>query len=263
MAESKGMTAHKHAAHHHKSSVLRWKRGSVSPTRQMLPMPLLPLPLGPLESSDSGNIQFSACWQLYTSRTNISLLILFGHKEAFPRGMGELMSLAEESSKKKDTNKCTDSLAWLLVSVAGFSEGPQWAQASVAQRMDNPFITAAKSLQSCLTLCDPIDSSPPGSPVPGSLQARTLEWVAISFSNAWTWKVKVKLLSCVQLLATPRTAAYQAPPSMGFSRQEYWGGVIHSLHHPLLAFLIFSSLNFSQFLTWVFWDLPSKVFAPK
>ena len=84
---------------------------------------------------------------------------------------------------------------------------------------------AAKSLQSCLTPCDPIDGSPPGSPVPGSLQARTLEWVAISFSNAWKWKVKVKLLSRVRLFATPWTAAYQAPPSMGFSRQEYWSGV--------------------------------------
>ena len=85
--------------------------------------------------------------------------------------------------------------------------------------------TAAKSLQSCPTLCDPIDGSPPGSPVPGILQARTLEWGAISFSNAWKWKVKVKSLSSVQLLATPWTAADQAPPSMGFSRQEYWSGV--------------------------------------
>ena len=84
---------------------------------------------------------------------------------------------------------------------------------------------AAKSLQPCPTLCDPTDISPPGSPVPGILQARTLEWVAISFSNAWKWKVKVKSLSCFGLLATPWTAAYQAPPSMGFSRQEYWSGV--------------------------------------
>ena len=84
---------------------------------------------------------------------------------------------------------------------------------------------AAKSLQSCPTLCDPIDSSPPGFPVPGILQARTLEWVAISFSNAWKWKVKVKPLSHIWLLATPWTAAYQAPPSMGLSRQEYWRGV--------------------------------------
>ena len=77
---------------------------------------------------------------------------------------------------------------------------------------------AAKSLQSCPTLCDPIDGSPPGSAIPGILQARILEWVAISFSNAWKWKVKVKSLSRVWLFTTPWTAAYQAPPSMGFSR---------------------------------------------
>ena len=84
---------------------------------------------------------------------------------------------------------------------------------------------AAKLLQSCPTLCDPIDSSPPGSPIPGILQARTLEWGAVSFSNAWKWNVKVKSFSRVQLLVTPWTAAYEAPPSMGFSRQEYWSGV--------------------------------------
>ena len=95
---------------------------------------------------------------------------------------------------------------------------------------------AAKSLQSCPTLCDPVDGSPSGSPVPGILQARTLAWVAISFSNAWKWKVKVKSLSRVRLLATPWTAAHQAPPSMGFSRQEYWSGV------PLPSPLLISSL---------------------
>ena len=84
---------------------------------------------------------------------------------------------------------------------------------------------AAKLLQSCPTLCDPIDGSPTGSPVPGILQAITLEWVAISSSNAWKWKLKVKSLSRVRLFLTPWTAAYQAPPSMGFSRQEYWSGV--------------------------------------
>ena len=84
---------------------------------------------------------------------------------------------------------------------------------------------AAKSLQSCLTLCNPIDGSPSGFPIPGILQARTLEWVAISFSNAWKWKVKVKSLSRVPLLPTPWTAAYQAFLSMGFPRQEYWSGV--------------------------------------
>ena len=95
--------------------------------------------------------------------------------------------------------------------------------------------TAAKSLQSCLTLCDPIVGSPPGSTVPGILQARTLEWVAISFTNAWKGKGKVKSLSCVQLSATPWTAAYQAPLSMGFSRQEYWSGLpLPSPISPLL-----------------------------
>ena len=87
-------------------------------------------------------------------------------------------------------------------------------------------VAAAKALQSCPTLCDPKDSNPPGSPVPGIVQARTLEWVAISFSNAWKWKVKVKSLSRVQLFMTPWTAAHQAPLSMGFSRQEYWSGVL-------------------------------------
>ena len=84
---------------------------------------------------------------------------------------------------------------------------------------------AAKSLQSCPTLCDPIHGSPPGSPIPGILQARTLEWVAISFSDAWKWKVKVKSVSHVRLFSTSWTAAYQAAPSMGFSRQEYWSGL--------------------------------------
>ena len=93
------------------------------------------------------------------------------------------------------------------------------------QKMRPAAAAAAKSLQSCPTLCNPTDGSPPGSPVPGILQARTLEWVAISFSNAGKRKVKVKSLSRVRLFATPWTAAYQAPPSMRFSRQEYWSGV--------------------------------------
>ena len=99
---------------------------------------------------------------------------------------------------------------------------------------------AAKSLQSCPTPCDPIDGSPPGSPIPGILQARTLEWVAISFSTAWTWKVKVKSLSRARLLATPWTAAYQAPPPMRFSRQEYWSGLpLPSLKNlPLVLVLL-------------------------
>jgi len=103
------------------------------------------------------------------------------------------------------------------------------------KRCSTSLIIAANSLQSCLTLCDSIDGSPPGSPVPGILQARTLEWVAISFSNAWKW-VKVKSFSRVRLLATPWAEAYQAPQSMGFSRQEYWSGLplpspLKSKHH--------------------------------
>ena len=101
--------------------------------------------------------------------------------------------------------------------------GKPFYQYTLAKR--HSAAAAAKSLQSCPTLCDPIDGSPPGTPIPGILQARTLEWVAISFSNAWKWKVKVKLLSHVRLLATPWTAAYQAPLSMGFSRQDYWSGM--------------------------------------
>ena len=106
-------------------------------------------------------------------------------------------------------------------------------------------MAAAKSLQSCPTLCDPIDGSPPGSPIPGILQARILEWVAISFSNAWKWKVKVKSLSRVLLLATPWTAAYQAPPSMGFSRQECWSGV--PLPSPEIRLVILKGN-----LSWIF-----------
>ena len=100
---------------------------------------------------------------------------------------------------------------------------------------------AAKSLQSCPTLCDPIDGSPTGSSVPEILQAWILEWVAISFSNAWKWKVKVKSLSRVQLLETPWTVAYQAPLSMGFSRQEHWSGLPLSspMFHPTCFQIIF------------------------
>ena len=135
---------------------------------------------------------------------------------------------------------------------------------------------AARSLQSCPTLCDPIDSSPRGSPIPGILQARTLEWVDISFSNAGKWKVRVKSLSRVRLLATPWTAAYQAPPSMGFSRQEYWSGLplpsprktstsaLLTMPKPLT---VWTTTNFGKFLkrweyqtTWpAFWEICMQV----
>ena len=100
------------------------------------------------------------------------------------------------------------------------------------------YAATAKSLQSCPTLCDPIGSNPPGSPVPGILQARTLEWAAISFSN------KVKSLSRVQLLATPWTAAYEAPPSIEFARQEYWSRLpLSSLFLGLASMIIIHSIK--------------------
>ena len=121
------------------------------------------------------------------------------------------------------------------------------------QSLIQSFAAAAKLLQSCPTLFDPIDGSPPGSPIPGILQARTLEWVAISFSNAWKWTVKVKSLSRVQLLATPWTAAYQAPSSMGFSGQEYWSGV--PLPSPIQSF---TSLQFCE--VWEVWGNCRRIF---
>ena len=102
---------------------------------------------------------------------------------------------------------------------------------------------AAKSLQLCPTLCNPTDGSPSGFPVPGILQARTLEWVAISFSNAWKWKVKAKSLSRVRLFANPWIAVYQAPSSMGFSRQEYWSGV--PLPAPKVIYIYQASISLS------------------
>ena len=120
--------------------------------------------------------------------------------------------LGREDPLEKEMATHSSSLAWKI---------PWMEESCRLQSM----AAAAKSLQSCPTLCDPRDGSPPGSPVPGILQARTLEWVAISFSNAWKWKVNVKSLSRVRLSATPWTAAYQAPLSMGYSRQEYWSGV--------------------------------------
>ena len=120
---------------------------------------------------------------------------------------------------------------------------------------------AAKSLQSCPNLCDPIDGSPPGIPVPGILQARTLEWVAISLSNAWKWKVKVKSLSRAQLLATPWIAAHQAPRSMGFSRQEYWSGVpLPSLKRGFEE--QFNELRFILGITENNWQIQNFIFLP-
>ena len=110
---------------------------------------------------------------------------------------------------------------------------------------------ATKSLQSCPTLCNPTDDSPSGSTVPGILQERTLEWVAISFSNAWKWKVKVKSLSRVWLFVTPWTAAYQAPPSMRFSKQEYWSGV----PSPSLSDILIACISIEADLWWCYMEI--------
>ena len=124
----------------------------------------------------------------------------------------------------------------------------RWSSHHNQQKSSKCSAAAPKSLQSCLTLCDPIDGSPPGSAIPGILQARTLEWVAISFSNAWKWKVKVKSLSRARLLATLWTAAYQAPPSMGFSRQEHWSRV--PLYLDAISKKTEWSLCFQEFNLW-------------
>ena len=121
-------------------------------------------------------------------------------------------------------NSCSNkkpTISWSEVEASAMSVPSSYSQVVSAAAS----AAASKSLQSCPTLCDPTDGSPPGSTFPGILQARTREWVSISFSNAWKWKVKVKSLSRVRLFSTPWTAAYKAPPSMGFSREEYWSGV--------------------------------------
>ena len=123
-------------------------------------------------------------------------------------------------------------LVWLIKCLSHFGVNIKGWHLTLFSNDAAAAAAAAKSLQLCLTLCNPVDSSSPGSPVPGILQARILEWVAISFSNAWKRKVKVKSTSRVWLFVTPWTTAYQAPPSMGFSRQEYWSGMpLPSLNH--------------------------------
>ena len=138
-----------------------------------------------------------------------STLILHWTDEQTEAKRSDLTMVTKEASKR------AEDICWYLHLPVQCSLHWPWVAAAAA----------AKSLQWCPTLCDPIDGSPPVSAVPGILQARTLEWVAISFSNAWKWKVKVKSLNHVRLFVTPWTAAYQALPPIGFSRQEYWSGL--------------------------------------
>ena len=169
---------------------------------ELEPTPSIPIS-GWLESTDDDFIS-DFCWfiSLLTCSTLVWTYLLFQEKGT-ERGL---------EREREETNHVQVSS---LLRFSPFSDGSS-AHGILQARI--LAATAAKSLQSCLTLCDPTDGSPPGSSVPGILQARTLEWVAISFSNAGKWKLKVKSLSRVRLLATPWTAAYQAPPSMGFSR---------------------------------------------
>ena len=140
------------------------------------------------------------------------------------------------SSVQSLSNVLLFATPWITACLPVHHQLPEFTQTHVHRVCDGIAAATAKSLQSCLTLCDPIDGSPAGPAVPGILQARTLEWVAISFSNAWKWKVKVKSLSSIQLFTTPWTAAYQAPLPMGFSRQEYWSGV--PLPSPVMGLMV-------------------------
>ena len=111
---------------------------------------------------------------------------------------------------------------------------PQYSLLLTVHHLSNIVPAAAKLLQSCPTLCEPIDGSPPGSPVPGILQARTLEWVAISFSNAWKWKVKVKSLSRVPTLRDPMDCSLPGFSIHGIfqARVLEWGAIAFSEHCP-------------------------------
>ena len=120
-------------------------------------------------------------------------------------------------------------LEWVAICFSrGFSQPRDWTQVSRIAA------ASAKSLQSCPTLCYPIDGSPTGSLVPGILQARTLEWVAISFSNAWKWKVKVKSLSCVRLLATPMDCSLPGSPVHGIFQARVLEWVAIAFSTPAL-----------------------------
>ena len=161
---------------------------------------------------------------------------------------GRLQSMRSQRARRNWVTKHMHTQSNNMITRIDYENGKEL---KILLTLNRPFLpiphfaaAAAKSLQSCPTLCDPIDGSPPGSPTPGILQARTLEWVAISFSNAWKWKVKVKSLSHVRLFETPWTAAHQAPPSMGFSRQEYWSGVPLPSPYLVTEYYIFYCINF-------------------
>ena len=179
-----------------------------------------------IKSATVFTVSPSICHEVLGPDAMIFIFWMLSFKPTFPLSSFTFIQRLFSSSSLSTIRVVSSAYLRLLIFLPAILI-PACASSSPAFLMMYSAAAAAtgKSLQSCLTLCDPIDGSPPGSTVPGILQARTLEWVAISFSNAWKWKVKLKSLSRVQLLATPWTAAYQAPPSMGFSRQEYWSGM--------------------------------------
>ena len=180
----------------------------VMPSNHLILCHLLPLLPSIFLSSFPRSFPRSSSHQVAKVLVSASALVLpMNIKDWFPLGWTGLISLQSKGLSRVFSNTTVQKHQF-------FSPKRRLVAAA-----------AAKLLQSCLTLCDPIDGSSPGSPVPGILQARTLEWVAISFSKEWKWKVKVKALSRVWLCVTPSTAAHQVPPSMGFSRQEHWSGV--------------------------------------
>ena len=136
----------------------------------------------------------------------------------------ELPDVQARFRKDRGTRDQIANIWWTIEKAREFQKNIHFCFIDYAKASDCMLLLLLSRF-SCVRLCNPIDGSPPGSTIPGILQARALEWVAISFSNAWKWKVKVKSLSRVRLLATPWIAAYQAPPSIGFSRQEHWSGV--------------------------------------
>ena len=173
----------------------------------------------------------------------MNLTALPGHIPESPKGRGQEVDNEETGEVCSSFEKSEKDPKWKRNIFGQSRDSPKsvcWSPIPKTPACVFAAAATAKSLQRCPTLCDPIDGRPPGFPIPGILQARTLEWVAISFSNASKWKGKVKSLSHVRLFATPWTAAYQAPLSMGFSRQENWSGV------PLPSLVFGASLAVKQ-----------------
>ena len=189
----------------------------ISPNVKQVQVVKVPILLVCVHACSVTSVMSDSSWSCGLRSTRLLCLLQADSLPTEPPGKPVMPVLGSISGREQQAGEKEEALKDTCRSNNHLSHEPLLCPAAAA--------AAAKSLQSCPNLCDPIDGSPPGSAIPGILQARTLEWVAISFSNAWKGKGKVKSLSRVRLLVTPWTAAYQAPPSMGFSRQEYWSGL--------------------------------------